>query len=80
MGMPIVTISLYHTKLEQFGWVQKTNCEKVSRQTIDFKFYSDDYLFVDPNYINKFTEDFEKSDSYEKLIDELAKTLDGLPS
>ena len=77
MGMPIVTISLYHTKLEQFGWVQKTNCEKVSRQTIDFKFHSDDYLFVDPNYINKFTEDFEKSDSYEKLIDELAKTLDG---
>ena len=77
MGMPIVTISLYHTKLEQFGWVQKTNCEKVSRQTIDFKFHSDDYLFVDPDYINKFTEDFEKSDSYEKLIDELAKTLDG---
>lgn len=80
MGIPIVTISLYHTKLEQFGWVQKTNCEKVSRQTIDFKFHSDDYLFVDPNYINKFTADFEKSDSYEKLIDELAKTLDGLPS
>ena len=80
MGMPIVTISLYHTKLEQFGWVQKTNCEEVSRQTIDFKFHSDDYLFVDPDYINKFTEDFEKSDSYEKLIDELAKTLDGLPS
>ena len=80
MGMPIVTISLYHTKLDQFGWVQKTNCEEVSRQTIDFKFHSDDYLFVDPDYINKFTEDFEKSDSYEKLIDELAKTLDGLPS
>ena len=77
MGMPIVTISLYHTKLDQFGWVQKTNCEEVSRQTIDFKFHSDDYLFVDPDYINKFTEDFEKSDSYEKLIDELAKTLDG---
>ncbi|WP_455600145.1 hypothetical protein [Cloacibacillus sp.] len=80
MGMPLVTISLYHTKLEQFGWVQKTNCEEVSRQTIDFKFHSDDYLFVDSNYINKFTADFEKSDSYEKLIDELAKTLDGLPS
>ncbi|MEG1602610.1 MAG: hypothetical protein RR340_03250, partial [Cloacibacillus sp.] len=76
MGMPIVTISLYHTKLDQFKWVQSTNCEKISHQTIDFNFTADDYLFVDPDYINKFTPDFKKSDEYEKLIEELMKTLE----
>lgn len=76
MGMPIVTISLYHSKMEQFEWVQKTNCEEVSRQTINFKFDADDYLFVDPDYINKFTADFVKSDAYKKLIENLSKILD----
>ena len=79
MGMPIVTISLFHTKMSQYEWVQKTNCEKVSRQTVQFNFESDDYMFVDPDYIEQFTEDFEKSDAYEKLINELASYLDDQP-
>ena len=76
MGMPIVTVSLFHTKVSQHEWVQKTDCEKVSRQTVDFEFESDDYMFVDPDYINQFTDDFEKSADYEKLIENLAASLD----
>lgn len=76
MGMPIVTVSLFHTKASQYEWVQKTNCEKVSRQTVQFDFESDDYMFVDPDYINQFTSEFEKSDAYEKFIENLASSLD----
>lgn len=79
MGMPIVTVSLFHTKMSQYEWVQKTNCEKASRQTVEFDFESDDYMFVDPDYINQFTDDFEKSDAYEKFIDSLAASLDEPP-
>ena len=72
----IVTVSLFHTKASQYEWVQKTNCEKVSRQTVQFEFEADDYMFVDPDYINQFTDDFEKSDAYEKFIESLASSLD----
>ena len=38
MGIPFLTVSLFHTKASQYEWVQKTNCEKVSRQTVQFEF------------------------------------------
>lgn len=72
MGMPIVSISLFHTKLSQYSWVSKTNCSQVSRNTIDFKFDADDFLFADPDYIDKFTRDFEGSPEFDQLIDKLA--------
>ncbi len=72
MGMPIVSISLFHTKLSQYSWVSKTNCSQVSRNAIDFKFDSDDFLFADPDYIDKFTKDFEGSPEFDQLIDKLA--------
>lgn len=76
IGIPIVTVLLFHTKASQYEWVQKPNCEKVSRQTMQFEFESDDYMFVDPDYINQFTDDFEKSNAYEKFIESLASSLD----
>ena len=72
MGIPIVTVSLYHTKLEQYSWVAKTNCASISRQKISFEFAADDFLFVDPTFINKFSKDFEGSPDYDKLIEKLA--------
>lgn len=75
MGMPIVTVSLYHTHLKQHAWVTTTNCSSVSRQTISFDFAADDYLFVDPTFINKFSAAFQGSKEYDELIDKLAGYL-----
>lgn len=72
MGMPIVTVSIYHTSMEQHSWVSTTNCSSVSHQTIDFKYDADDFLFVDPTLIGKCTKEFENSPEYDKLIDKLA--------
>lgn len=75
MGIPMVSVSLYHTNLEQHSWVTKTNCSSVSRSTISFKYDSDDYMFVDPEFINKFTPEFQRSEAYDKLIDEMANSI-----
>lgn len=75
MGIPMVSISLYHTNLEQHTWVAKTNCATVSRSTINFKYESDDYMFVDPEFIDKFTPEFQRSEAYDRFIEELANSI-----
>jgi hypothetical protein len=72
MGFPIVSISLYHTKLEQHSWVSTTNCSKVSKQTVAFDFEADDYLFVDPQFIDQFSNSFEGSKEFDDLIEKLS--------
>lgn len=75
MGIPMVSISLYHTNLEQHSWVTKTNCSTASRSTINFKYEADDYMFVDPEFIKRFTPEFQRSEEYDKLIEELANLI-----
>lgn len=75
MGIPMVSISLYHTNMEQHSWVAKTNCSTVSRSTINFKYESDDFMFVDPEFIDKFTPEFQRSEAYDKLIEALSNTI-----
>ena len=75
MGIPMVSVSLYHTNLEQHSWVAKTNCSTVSRSTINFNYESDDYMFVDPQFIDKFTPEFQHSEAYDRFIEELAKSI-----
>ncbi|MDV8158089.1 hypothetical protein [Acinetobacter bereziniae] len=75
MGIPIVTVSLYHTKLAQNSWVSKTNCSEVSRSEIKFDYEADDYLFVDPKVIEECSEEFEQSSAYKELIDKLAASI-----
>jgi hypothetical protein len=72
MGLPIVSISLYHTKLEQHSWVSTTNCSTVSKQTVAFDFEADDFLFVDPQFIENFSNSFEGSKEFDDLIEKLA--------
>ncbi len=75
MGIPMVSVSLYHTNMEQHAWVAKTNCSTVSRNSLSFKYESDDYMFVDPEFINKFTPEFQRSEAYDKLIENLANSI-----
>jgi hypothetical protein len=75
LGVPIVSISLFHTKVHQFSWVSKTNCSSVAHSQVDFSFSGDDYLFVDPEYINKFTPEFKTNSGYEALIKKLMEYI-----
>ena len=76
MGMPIVSVSLYHTKANQEQWKNETNCSKVSHSEVKFDYEADHYLFVNPEYIQKFTKDFKESSEYTKLIDDIASRIE----
>ena len=80
MGIPIVSVSLFHTKTKQRQWEQKTNCEEVSQQEVSFSYDNDHYLFVDPSYIKKFSSEFAESPEYAALIDRLAGYIDEPPA
>jgi hypothetical protein len=71
LGTPIVSLSLFHTKLKEMSWVTTTNCSSVSHKEVNFAFSGDDYLFVDPEYINKYSPEFKANPEYEELIQKL---------
>ncbi|EBC1670932.1 hypothetical protein RQ094_003872 [Salmonella enterica] len=75
MGIPMVSVSLYHTNLEQHSWVVNTNCAAASRSSINFKYESDDFMFADPAFIKKFTPEFERSKEYDEFIERLVKSI-----
>lgn len=75
LGMPIISASIFHTTYKQLSWVQTTNCSEVAHTSVDFDFQGDDYLFVDPQIINKFSPDFVSSPDYNNLIDTLVEYI-----
>lgn len=72
MGMPIVSISLFYIDMKQAEVVTKSNCHQSITETLTFKYHQHSYLFVDPDYINKFSEDFKDNPEYQELINKLA--------
>ncbi len=76
MGMPIVSVSLLNTTAKESETVSSSNCHSTVRKTLSMTYRQDSFLFVDPTYIDKFTEDFESNPDYEALIDKLADYLD----
>ena len=79
MGMPIVSISLFHAKVGELRWLQKTNCDEIYREKKSFEYDGDHYLFVDPTYIKKFTSEFEESEEYKEFVDQLAGYIEDEP-
>lgn len=78
MGMPMVSISLFYIEAKEAEFtVEVTNCFKVANQKIDFKYHQDTFMFVDPEYISQFTEDFQENEEFKKIIDRLSKLIDG---
>lgn len=75
MGMPIVTIQLFMVDAKETESVAKTNCSTYVTQEISFKYHQNTYLFVDPVYINQFTDEFKSNPNFEKLIDSLASKI-----
>ncbi|MDA2645000.1 hypothetical protein ORL62_29380 [Bacillus cereus] len=75
MGMPIINISLFYVDTKESQSVQKSNCNEFVHDTVEFKYHQEDFMFVDPEYINKFSEDFKKNPEYDKLIENLANAI-----
>jgi hypothetical protein len=72
MNVPIVSISLFHVTVNQMEWVQKTNCSQVDHSSVSFSFSGDDYLFVDPDEIEKYSPEFKDSPDFDALVAQLA--------
>lgn len=76
MGMPILNVLLFNTTAKQSETVTSSNCHKSVTKKVSMKYHQDTFMFVDPNYISKFTTAFESSPDYEALVDKLAGYLD----
>lgn len=70
MGMPLVNVSLFYADTNEAQTVSKSNCHEYVSTTIKFKYHQQDYMFIDPEYIDKFSKEFSKNPDQEKLIDE----------
>jgi hypothetical protein len=75
MNIPIVSLSMFHTTMEQMSWVQKTNCSEVAHSSINFSYSGDDFLFVDPSLIDEFSPEFKSTQAYEDLIAKLESCI-----
>jgi hypothetical protein len=73
MTIPIISLSIFHTTYDQMSWVQTTSCSEVCHNSIKFSFSGDDYIFVAPSLIDKYTPEFRTSKEYEDFI----TTLEG---
>lgn len=75
LGMPIVSVLLFNTTANQSESVTKSNCHETLDKEVNMAYHQDTFMFVDPQFINKFTEDFKSNPDYEKLIDKLAESI-----
>jgi hypothetical protein len=48
--------------------VTKTTCSETASQDINFKYYSQEFAFIDPTWIKKFSGDFKSSPQFEALV------------
>jgi hypothetical protein len=75
MGMPLVSATLYYIQRDETKDITKTNCSSTYTDTIQFAYHKQDFMFVDPDVINKCSDDFKQSDAYKALIASLAKAI-----
>lgn len=75
MGMPIVNVSLYYIQRDETVDVSKTDCSSSTTDTINFKYHKQDFMFVDPTLLEKYSKDFSQSKEYQDLIKKLADLI-----
>lgn len=76
MGLPIVTVSIFYVDSKETQEVSKSNCHEHVHNAVKFKYYQSIYMFVEPGYISKFSEEFKKDPAYEELISQLEEYID----
>lgn len=75
MGMPLANISLFYVDSKEAQTVSESNCHGYVASRVSFKYHQKDYMFVDPDYINKYAKDFSRNPEQEKLIDEFVALI-----
>lgn len=75
MGMPIINVALLNTTARESETVSKSNCHTTVQKTMAMTYRQDLFLFVDPTYINKFSQDFETNPDYDALIEKLVSYI-----
>jgi hypothetical protein len=75
MGMPLANISLFYVDSKEAQSVSQSNCHGYVSTRVSFKYHQKDYMFVDPDYINKYSKEFVRNPDQEKLIDEFVALI-----
>ncbi len=75
MGVPIVTVTLFYLKATEMESVLETNCLTHAESTVTFDYHQENYLFVDPAYIDHFPPDLLDAPDYAGRIAEIAACL-----
>ena len=76
MGMPILNVLLFNTSASQTKTVTGSNCHSSVAQGLTMTYHQDAFMFVDPDYIDKFTSAFQTNPEYDALIQKLAGYID----
>lgn len=76
MGMPLINIQIFSTSLDQLAWTNKTPCSSVTHKEITMDYKIETFMFVDPQYIAKFTHEFKANEEFEKLIKDMTKWIE----
>lgn len=71
MGMPLINIQIISTSLDQLAWTNTTPCSTVARKQITMDYKMETFMFVDPQYMAKFSHEFKANDDFENLIKQM---------
>jgi hypothetical protein len=71
MGVPDISIQLWYVERDSMKTVTHTNCSDTTSESVTFKYYTQEFTFLDPDWISKFSKDFEDNPEFESLVDKM---------
>ena len=75
MGVPLVTMSIFYLKASEMQSVINTNCFDHAQSTVTFDYHQENYLFMDPAYIDHFSPELVYTPEYKQRLDEIAACI-----
>lgn len=76
MGMPLINVQVISTSLDQLAWINKTPCSKISHTTVKMDYKMETFMFIDPQYIAKFSHEFKANQEFDNLIGDMQKYIE----
>lgn len=75
MGIPIVSLSLFRIIANESSDLLKVNCSSKISKEISFQYSQETFFFNDMDLINKYSNQFNLSEDYTKLVEEYRNSL-----
>ncbi|MFO0888578.1 MAG: hypothetical protein U0790_05450 [Isosphaeraceae bacterium] len=72
LGIPIASVSLFNVSAEEAQTVIDTNCSHAATTNVHYTYHQEDFMFVDPAEITKYTPTFTLGPDYQAFIKRLA--------